>query len=437
MKKDSKRGNFSSKKDAPSYESVLQCMRCGFCLPTCPTYALTGRERSSPRGRVALARAVHEENLQFTAALKQESFFCLDCRACTSACPSGVKAGEVMEVCRSQSQQFFPGSPLAQGFRSFVLERMLPDPDLLEKSMLPNRLYQRLGIQWLVRHSQLLKLGPNWVEKAEGMLPRIGAPLRQQLPELIPARGEKRGRVAFFLGCVMSLMYSEVSRQTVRILAHQGFEVVIPKETKCCGAPHMSEGDRETARALARFNIDLFLAQEVDYIVTDCAGCGASLKEYEELLHGEEDRQRLELFRSKVRDVQEFLCAVGLRTEELQPVNTSVTYHEPCHLCHAQGVSNQPRELIKTIPGVELREMDEASWCCGSAATWGLKFNAESQQVLDRKLAKVAATDAEHLITANPGCQLQLAWGLKKSGMKQDVLHLMELLGRATPESGT
>jgi len=428
-----KLGNFTAE-DAPTYESVLQCMRCGFCLPTCPTFALTGRERSSPRGRVALARAVAEGRLDFTEAVKEEAFFCLDCRACTTSCPSGVRAGEVMEVCRSQAQQQTPQGHISKSIRGFILQRMLPNPDLLEKSMLPARLYQRLGIQWLVRHSKALKLGPSWMEKAEGMMPKLDAPLRAQLPELTPARGEKRGKVGFFLGCIMTLMYPEVSRQTVRVLAHQGFDVITPKETKCCGAPHLNEGDRQTARELALFNLDLFLSQDVDYIVTDCAGCGASLKEYEELLAEEQGHQRLELFRNKVRDVQEFLFDVGLRTEELLPVNTSVTYHEPCHLCHAQKVSNQPRELLKAIPGIEFRELKEASWCCGSAATWGLKFSDESQQVLDRKLKNVAATDAEHLVTANPGCHLQLAWGLKQAGMKQDVLHLMELLGRATPD---
>lgn len=433
MSKKEQLGNFTDS-DAPEYEDVLQCMRCGFCLPTCPTFALTGRERSSPRGRVALARAVAEGKLNFTDAVKDEAFFCLDCRACTTACPSGVRAGEVMEICRSQSQQQKPAGHISNGIRDFILQRMLPNPDLLEKSMLPARLYQRLGIQWLVRHSKALKLGPAWMEKAEGMMPKLDAPLRLQLPELTPARGEKRGKVGFFLGCIMTLMYPKVSEQTVRVLAHQGFDVITPRETKCCGAPHLNEGDRQTARELALFNLDLFLDQDVDYIVTDCAGCGASLKEYEELLAEEQDHQRLELFRSKIRDVQEFLFDAGLRTEGLKPVNTSVTYHEPCHLCHAQGVSKQPRELLKAIPGLEFREMKEASWCCGSAATWGLKFSDESQQVLDRKLANVAATDADHLVTANPGCHLQLAWGLKQSKMKQDVLHLMELLGRATPE---
>ena len=299
--------------------------------------------------------------------------------------------------------------------------------------MVPARLYQKLGIQWLVRNSQVLKLGPKWMEKAEGMMPKLSKPLRLQLPDLVPAQGQKRGKVGFFLGCVMTLMYPEVSRQTVRVLAHQGFDVLTPKNQKCCGAPHMTEGDRDTARKLASENLDLFMDLGVDYIVTDCAGCGSALKEYEEILAGRADHGRLEAFRAKVRDISEFIVEVGIRTEGLQPVKASVTYHEPCHLCHAQGISAQPRKLIKAIPGVELREMNEASWCCGSAATWGLKFHGESQQVLDRKLGNVQATGADYLVTANPGCHLQLAWGLREAGMKQEVLHLMELLGRAIP----
>jgi len=428
--KKEKLGNFTEQ-DAPTYESVLQCMRCGFCLPTCPTFALTGRERSSPRGRVALARAVAEGKLDFNQAMKEEAYFCLDCRACTTACPSGVKAGEVMEVCRSQVHQQQPLPKWQASFRNFILQKMLPEPDKLEASMLPARLYQKLGIQWLVRNSRLLKLGPKWMDKAEGMMPQLHQPLRQRLPELTPARGEKRGKVGFFLGCVMTLMYAEVSKQTVKVLSHQGFDVYTPKDQKCCGAPHLTEGDRDTTRQLATHNLDLFLDLDVDAIVTDCAGCSAALKEYEEILAERQDHARLELFRSKVKDVSEFLVEVGLRTDDLKPLNTSVTYHEPCHLCHAQGITRQPRELLKAIPGVEFRELEEASWCCGSAATFSLKFTEESQQILDRKLANVAATEADHLVTANPGCHLQLAWGLKQAGMRQDVMHLMELLGQA------
>lgn len=428
-----KLGNFTEQ-DAPEYEDVLQCMRCGFCLPTCPTFVLTGRERSSPRGRVALARAVAEGKLEFSQAMKEEAYFCLDCRACTTACPSGVKAGEVMEICRSQVHQQRPLPKWQAGFRNLILQKMLPNPDLLETSMLPARIYQKLGVQWLVRNSRLLKLGPKWIDKAEGMMPEMHQPLRQNIPELTTAKGEKRGTVAFFLGCVMTLMYAEVSRQTVRVLSHQGFDVLTPKEQKCCGAPHLTEGDRETTRQLATHNLDLFLDLEVDAIVTDCAGCGSALKEYEEILAERQDHAKLEIFRSKIKDVSEFLIEVGLRTDGLQPVNKSVTYHEPCHLCHAQGISKQPRDLIRTIPGVEFREMEEASWCCGSAATFSLKFTEESQQILDRKLFNVKNTEADVLITANPGCHLQLAWGLREAGMPQPVWHLMELLGQATPE---
>ena len=433
MENKEKLGNFTCN-DAPKYEDILQCMRCGFCLPTCPTFSLTGRERSSPRGRVALARAVAEGKLEFNQEMKEEAFFCLDCRACTTACPSGVQAGSLMEMCRAQVSQQQPLPKWQAGFRDFILKKMLPNPDLLETSMLPARLYQKLGIQWLVRNSKILKLGPEWINKAEGMMPELHQRLRQQLPELSPATGEKRGTVAFFLGCVMTLMYAGVSRQTVKVLNHQGFDVITPKAQKCCGAPHMTEGDPETARQLASHNLDLFLDLEVDAIVTDCAGCGAALKEYEEMLAEREDHKRLDLFHSKIKDISEFLVEVGIRTEGLKPVNKVVTYHEPCHLCHAQGISKQPREVIKSIPGVELREMKEASWCCGSAATFSLKFTEESQKILDRKLDNVKNTEAEVLVTSNPGCHLQLDWGLRKAEMSQPVLHLCELLGEATPD---
>jgi glycolate oxidase iron-sulfur subunit len=196
----------------------------------------------------------------------------------------------------------------------------------------------------------------------------------------------------------------------------------------------MTEGDPETARQLAGHNLDLFLDLDVDAIVTDCAGCGSALKEYEEMLAGQKDHQRLQLFHSKVKDISEFLIDVGLRTDDLKPVNKVVTYHEPCHLCHAQGINRQPREVIKSIPGIELREMKESSWCCGSAATFSLKFTEESQKILDRKLNHVKETAADVLVTANPGCHLQLAWGLREAEMKQPVIHISELLGEATPD---
>lgn len=426
-------GNFRPE-DAPAYESILQCMRCGFCLAVCPTYALTNRERSSPRGRAALARAVAEGKLEFTSAVRDEAFLCLDCKACSTACPSGVRVGTIMELCRSQAQVFHPPSVPAGMLRDFILKRMLPSPAMMETSMIPARLYQRLGLQWAVRNLGINRFLPGVLAKMEGILPTLAPPLRTEIPETIPARGKKRGRVGFFLGCAMSLVFAEVSRQTARILSQQGFDVVTPKEVKCCGAPHLAEGDRDSARRLALTNIDLFLALDVDYIVTDCAGCGCALKEYEEILEHRADHDRVRLFCSKIRDISEFLAEVGIRTEGLRPVPLSVTYHEPCHLVHGQGLSKPPRQVIRSIPGVELREMNESSWCCGMAGSFALKELETSRRILERKLANVRDTDADVLITANPGCHLQLAWGVRELSMKQPVWHVVELLGKSLPQ---
>ena len=333
----------------PTSRSCSACAAASACPPAPPTPS-PGGSAPAPADGWPWPGLSPSAELEFTQAVQEEAFFCLDCRACTTACPSGVRAGEVMETCRAQAQSFFPPSGWHAAFREFVLQKMLPSPELLERSMLPSRLYQRLGHPVAGAPLASAQARPRLGAKAEGMLPQLSPPLRPQLPEVVPARGEKRGRVGFFLGCVMTLMYPEVSRQTVRVLAHQGFDVVTPKAQKCCGAPHLSEGDRETARQLALQNLDLFMELDVDAIVTDCAGCGAALKEYEELLAERADHERLAAFRAKVKDVSEFLAGAGLRTEGLKEVRTTVTYHEPCHLCHAQGVSAQPRQLLRADP---------------------------------------------------------------------------------------
>jgi glycolate oxidase iron-sulfur subunit len=317
--------------------------------------------------------------------------------------------------------------------RDFILKRMLPSPSLMETSLLPLRLYQRLGIQWAVRRLGINRRMPDLLDKLEGLLPPLSRPLRPEISPFIPSLGKKRGRVAFFLGCAMSLVFPEVSRQTARILSQQGFDVITPRDVKCCGAPHLAEGDRETARRLAMINLDLFLGTDADAIVTDCAGCGCALKEYEELLEGRTGHERLGAFRAKIRDISEFLIEVGIRVEGLRPVPFSVTYHEPCHLVHGQGLSGPPRQVIGKIPGVELREMKESNWCCGMAGSFALKEFEASRALLERKLAHVEAAGADILVTANPGCHLQLASGLRELGMKQPVLHIVELLGRSLP----
>jgi len=419
----------------PLIENQMQCMRCGFCLPTCPTYALTGRERSSPRGRIALTKAVAEGKLEFSKAIADEVFFCLDCRACTSVCPSGVRVGEIMELYRNKVRKKESRTNQSSWLRKFVLEKMLPHPKFLEASTLPIILYQRLAIQWLIRNSGALKLVPDWMQRAEALLPNFSRPLRPQIPQTTAPVGNKRGRVGFFLGCAMSLIFPNVSSKTIALLAGQGFEVITPEDIKCCGAPHVNEGDRNTARKLAVHNMEILLALDVDFILTDCAACGAMLKEYEGLLNSSH-KDDAAAFKEKIRDISEFLASIDSRTDNWQPINRTVTFHDPCHLCHAQGISNEPRQLLAKIPGLAVKEMRESSWCCGSAATWGIKNTKESKKLINRKLKNIQATNADMVVTANPGCQLQLEWGVNHADMEQQVVHIVELLAESCcPES--
>jgi glycolate oxidase iron-sulfur subunit len=267
--------------DAPEYDNLLSCVKCGLCLSVCPTYATDAMEVQSPRGRVQLMRAVDEGQISLTETVADHMYHCLDCRACQTVCPSGVRVGEQVLHTRTLAERQRP-----QGWlKRFVLEQLMTRPEWLEAAMWPLRLYQWLGVQWLVRKSGILRLAPRRLQVMEGLLPRLPSrPLRRALPEVTPAVGERRYRVGFFLGCVMSLVFARTSAKTVRVLAENGCEVVLPKAQKCCGAPHAGEGDVETLRRLARHNVDLFNSYPLDYIVADCAACSAQTKEYAELL---------------------------------------------------------------------------------------------------------------------------------------------------------
>jgi len=273
----------------------------------------------------------------------------------------------------------------------------------------------------------------------EALLPRLPSrPLRQALPVVTPARGERKYRVGFFLGCVMSLVFAEASRATVRVLAQNGCEVVTPQGQKCCGAPHAGEGDTDTLRMLARHNIDLFGRHSLDFIVADCAACSAQTKEYAPLLRDDPAyAEKARAFSAQVRDITEFLAAIPLQEPRGQ-VPRKVTYHEPCHLAHAQGVRRQPREVLRRIPGLELIEMKESDWCCGSAGVYNITHPERGEEILARKLAHAAATGAQVIATGNPGCLLQLEAGLRRAGMKAQVLHPVQLLDEAyRAEGGT
>jgi len=402
---------------------LINCMRCGMCLPHCPTYRETFLETASPRGRVALIRKVTEGELDQSERLLEYLALCLDCQACASACPCGVNAGELVA-------EFSCERKAGQGGLNFmeelILRKLVPHPDRLETSMAPLRLYQRTGLQKLVRHLGILKMFPKPLEQMEGLLPALPArPLRQEISEVTEAIGPERGSIGFFLGCVMSLIFSDASRATIQLLSALGYKVITPKNQVCCGAPNMLGGDLAGLQEAARTNVEIFAGYEVDFIVTDCGGCGAELKKYGHHGAGKAAAE----FSAKVRDISEVLA---LHADELalllQPLALKVTYHDPCHIAHCQGIRREPRQLLKLIPELSYQELEAADACCGSAGTYNIARPEMSDRILQRKLDTIAASGAAVLVTSNPGCLLQLKKGLAEQLPDVRILHLTELL---------
>ena len=413
------------------YVKLINCMRCGMCLPHCPTYKESFLETASPRGRVALVRKFQEGELVDTDQFLEYLSLCLDCQACASACPCGVNAGELVAEFRCEKKE---GEGLSM-MEDIVLRKLVPHPDLLEVATVPMRLYQRTGIQKVVRSLGLLKMFPAALGRMEGLLPELpDKPLRQTLEEVTPAVGQEKGTVGFFLGCVMSLIFSEASLATVTLLSSLGYKVVTPKAQKCCGAPNMLGHDREGLVKAARFNTDLFQSHDFDFVVTDCGGCGAELKKYGHHLDGEEAATA---FSAKVRDISEILASEAATLKgKLKPLPLKVTYHDPCHISHCQGIRAQPRALINLIPGIDFRELAEADSCCGSAGTYNIEKPEMADRVLSRKVQNIQKTGADYLVTSNPGCLLQLKKALSEATPKVKVIHLTELLQMSMDAAG-
>lgn len=405
------------------YEKLINCMRCGMCLPHCPTYRETFLETASPRGRVALVRKFQEGGLKISDRFLEYLSLCLDCQACASACPCGVNAGELVAEFKCEKKE---GEGLSF-MEELILRKLLPHPDRLEAATSPLRLYQNSGLQKVVRKLGLLKMFSPKMERMEGLLPKLPAqPLRRILQEVTPAVGEERGTVGFFLGCVMSLVFSEASFATVQLLTRLGYRVITPKEQKCCGAPNVLASDRQGLLDAARFNVDLFGGHELDFVVTDCGGCGAELKKYGHHLAGD---ARAEEFSAKVRDISQLLHEHAAELQQkLKQLPLKVTYHDPCHIAHCQGIRAEPRTLLRMIPGIDFRELPEADACCGSAGTYNIEKPAMSDRVLARKVENIRNTGAEFLVTGNPGCLLQLKKALSTTVPPIKVVHLTELL---------
>jgi len=404
------------------YVKLINCMRCGMCLPACPTYKETFLETASPRGRVALIRKLQEGQLDQSERLLEYLSLCLDCQACASACPCGVNAGELVAELTCERK-----TATGLGFmEDLILRKLVPHPDRLETSMTPMRLYQNSGLQKLVRTLGVLKMFPTPLERMEGLLPPLPArPLRQEIHEITPAVGTERGTVGFFLGCVMSLIFSDASRATIKLLSGLGYKVITPRNQVCCGAPNMLGGDLDGLKDAARTNIDIFGGYELDFIVTDCGGCGAELKKYGQHIEGESAAA----FSTRVRDISQVLALhAGELASLLKPLSLKVTYHDPCHIAHCQGIRTEPRDLLKLVPELEYKELEAADACCGSAGTYNIAKPEMSDRILQRKLDSVRASGARVVVTSNPGCLLQLKKGLSDQLPDVRLMHLTELL---------
>jgi glycolate oxidase iron-sulfur subunit len=416
--------------DAPPVDVMRACVHCGFCLPACPTYRVTLRERSSPRGRIALIKSVHEGRLSiFDETFQEEMALCLNCRACEAACPSGVKYGELLESARAQIEDVTKHPPQVRAARAAAFRGAFGSPRRFRALSSALKVYQRSGTQRFVRRSGMLDLFG--LASKEAMLPAMSDRFLVPGREYWPAQGTRRGTVALLAGCIMSTAYADVHRATARVLARNGYDVVVPDGQGCCGALGIHAGDLASGRDAARANIEAFDNPVFDAIIVNAAGCGAAMKEYGFLLRNDPAyAERAERFSARVKDATEFLAGVGLSASP-GPLEMTVTYQDPCHLAHAQRVTQQPRDLLKSIPGLTLVEMAESSLCCGSAGVYNLFQPDMSSTLLSRKLDNAGKTGALTIVSANPGCMLQLAAGLRERGEDVEVVHIMSLLDRA------
>ncbi|MDQ8180044.1 (Fe-S)-binding protein [Pelagicoccus sp. SDUM812005] len=416
------------------YSVLQQCMHCGMCLPTCPTYTTTHKERHSPRGRISLMRAIADDELKFTPAFGDEMYYCLGCLACTTACPAGVDYAHLFESARAQvEQEGILDTPERSFWRWLSLKLLFRHPRLLRAVGRLLYCYQQLGLDRLLRRSGLLKRLAPRLAALETQTPRIRAQFSDTLIAASESPAQYKYTVGFLTGCVQDLAFSNVNRDTVDVLKANRCKVLTPRMQHCCGSLHGHNGAPDLAKELARKNIDQFedLAA-LDAIISNAGGCGSHLKHYHRLLSDDpEYAEKAKLWDAKLKDIHEFLAEIELVPPPQGGDVRSVTYHDSCHLCHGQKISEQPRALLKLIPGLQYEELPEAKQCCGSAGIYNITQPEESQRQLDRKLDQLAKTKSKTVATANPGCHLQIQNGIDSRQLGKQVAHPISLLAEA------
>jgi glycolate oxidase iron-sulfur subunit len=417
--------------DAPRAVDLDKCVHCGLCLNACPTYRELGVEMDSPRGRIYQMVQVATGQAEIGPSYLEHIDLCLACRGCESACPSGVPYGRLVEAARTEIEAG-RCRPLTQRLlRGFVFGRLLSSPTLLQLAGILLYLYEASGLRGFLRRSGLIKLLGKLAD-LEPLTPSAEVPFFfRNIGRTFPALGERRYRVAFLAGCIANVSFARLNEATVRVLQQNGCEVVVPDGQNCCGALHVHAGERGRARALARNNVDVCLAEPFDAIITNAAGCGSTLKEYHELLeHDAAYREKAGQFVALLKDVNEFLASIKL-APGMQPLDVTVTYQDSCHLAHGQKIKAAPRQLLAQVPGLTLREMPLADLCCGSAGVYNVVHQDIAASLLEKKMPHANGTGAEWIATANPGCMLQLRAGVVRHGKGQRVLHVVEVLDAA------
>jgi glycolate dehydrogenase iron-sulfur subunit len=420
---------FSGGTDAPREEDLSRCVHCGLCLMSCPTFVETGLEPESPRGRISLIRAVQEGRIPLSDTVVEHLDLCLGCRNCEAVCPSGVPYGRIIEGARAQIMQRSSERSRSYRLRAMVLRALFPYPGRIRAIAALLRWYQSSGMQRLVRRSGVLRLAPRALREMEELAPSVSRRPFRIRRGVARARGRAGATVAFFAGCIMPYTNAETQVATMRVLRRAGCDVVTPMEQVCCGALLVHNGDRETARGLARKNIDAFVASGVETIVVNAAGCGSTLKEYGELLADDREyAERAEHFAHHVKDVTEILTERGLGAG-LGSLPIRVTYQDSCHLAH--GVKEQPRRLLQSVPDITLVEMPNADRCCGSAGIYNIVQREMSAKLLESKMDEVREVAPDVIVTANPGCMIQLETGVRRGGISAEVLHVVDVLERS------
>ncbi len=412
--------------NVPTEEQYLNCIRCGACLPVCPTYREALTETASPRGRIALARKTIHGELELSPGLMDQMYACLDCLACNEACPVGIRPADLALEMRHVQEQIKPSR-----WKEALFGKIVAKPRRLELSTWLLRVYERTGIRRLVYALGLKKSLSAQLRDLESMLPPLPErPLRPALPEITQPETRKH-QVGFFLGCAQSLFFAEESSATLRVLARNGCQVFTPKETVCCGMPALSYGKVDLVQTQARHNIALFESSDLEAIITDCATCGSTLKDYGKLLAGDPEwAERAAQFSARVQDISEFLMKIPLEKPK-GSIHAKVTYHDPCHLKRAQNVWREPRALLQMIDGLEFVELPEADWCCGSAGSQLITHYETSLKVLQRKTDNLTTTGATYIASGCPGCQMQLNVGINRAGLNVKVVHPITLLDLA------